>query len=413
MSTNQVTNSSSLRFVTTITHTYSSVGRYFFGFYHRAAFFQKTSTVILVVVDRFSKAAHFGMLPTSFTAQKVADLFAHMVFKHHGMPRSMVSDRDAIFMSQFWQQLFRNCGTKLRMSSAYHPQSDGQTEVVNKALQQYLRCFVNTKPSLWGKFLHLAEWHYNTTIHSSTGYSPFQVVFGKPPPTLPAYIAGSSHLEALDTTLIDRDTILQTLRKKLEKAQEAMKFYADKKRLPHPFKVGDLVLVKLRPYRQTSVAGKRNHKLSKRYFGPFAIIEQIGEVAFKLQLPAESKIHPVFHSSQLKPFHGTSENDPTIDAEVPPDTHPIAILDWKIENNVPSQVLVQWSNSFPEDSTWESLSDMIAAYPELHLEDKVFSDGDRDVMNQQEVQVEEEVEIATTRPKRKVTIPKRLQDCVR
>jgi len=97
------------------------------------------------------------MLPTNFTANKVVDLFGQMVFKHHGMPHSMVSDRDVIFMSQLWQQLFRNCGTKLRMSSAYHPQSDGQTEVVNIALQQYLRCFVNTKPKLWGKYLHLAE----------------------------------------------------------------------------------------------------------------------------------------------------------------------------------------------------------------------------------------------------------------
>jgi len=117
----------------------------------------QNNTVILVVVDCFSKAAHFGMLPTNFTANKVVDLFGQMVFKHHGMPHSMVSDRDVIFMSQLWQQLFRNCGTKLRMSSAYHPQSDGQTEVVNIALQQYLRCFVNTKPKLWGKYLHLAE----------------------------------------------------------------------------------------------------------------------------------------------------------------------------------------------------------------------------------------------------------------
>ena len=136
-----------------------------------------------------------------------------MVFKHHGMPQSMVSDRDTIFMSQFWQHLFRNCGSKLRMSSTYHPQSDGQTEVVNKALQQYLRSFVNTTPGSWGKYLHLAEWHYNTTIHYSTSLAPFHIVFGKPPPALATYIAGSSHLEAVDISLTDRDSILQTLKK--------------------------------------------------------------------------------------------------------------------------------------------------------------------------------------------------------
>jgi hypothetical protein len=138
----------------------------------------QTHTVILVVVDRLSKAAHFGSLPTHFTASKVADLFAKMVCKLHGMPRSMVSDRDPIFLSHFWQELFRLSGTKLRMSTAYHPQSDGQTEIVNKVLQQYLRCFVHDKPSQWGQFLHWAEWHYNTAIHTSTGLSPFQIVYG-------------------------------------------------------------------------------------------------------------------------------------------------------------------------------------------------------------------------------------------
>ncbi|MCI32910.1 hypothetical protein A2U01_0054125, partial [Trifolium medium] len=141
------------------------------------------------------------------------------------------------------------------------------------------------------------------------------------------------------------------------------------------------------------VSDRRIHKLSKRYFGPFPIIEQIGEVAFKLQLPAESTIHPVFHCSQLKPFHGTIEDNSTIESEATLETRPVAILDWKFEDNVLSKVLVQWSNSFPEDSTWELVEDMKAAYPELHLEDKVFSDEGRDVMDQQEDLVEEGMDI--------------------
>jgi hypothetical protein len=191
------------------------------------------NTVILVVVDRFSKAAHFAKLPSRFTASQVASVFAETVYKLHGMPKSIVSDRDPIFLSKFWQELFKSSGTKLRMSTAYHPQTDGQTEIVNKALQQYLRCFVHNEPKKWGDYLHWAEWHYNTSVHTSTGMTPFEVVYGKPPPSLPQYIAGTSQVEAVDTELQHRDQILQTLKKKLQKAQETMKRFADKRRIDH------------------------------------------------------------------------------------------------------------------------------------------------------------------------------------
>ncbi|KAI4318246.1 hypothetical protein L6164_026034 [Bauhinia variegata] len=110
-------------------------------------------TMILVVVDRFSKATHFGMLPTHFTAAIVVDLFCHIVCKHHGMPRSIFFDRDPMFMSIFWREHFKASGTKPRMSSSYHPQSDGQTEVMNRILQPYLRAFVHNQPSHWGKYV--------------------------------------------------------------------------------------------------------------------------------------------------------------------------------------------------------------------------------------------------------------------
>jgi hypothetical protein len=198
--------------------------------------------------------------------------------------------------------LFKLIGTKLRISTAYHPQSDGQTEVVNKVMQQYLRCFVHEKPKQWGQILHWAEWHYNTSVYSSTGLTPFQVVYGRPSPTLASYIEGSTTLQALDATLSERNQILNLLKRKLTKAQDTMKSYANKKRIPHTFHVGDLVYVKLGPYRQNSVAGRRIHNLSKRFYGPFRIVQVIGEVAFKLELPPTRKIHPIFHaSSQLKP----------------------------------------------------------------------------------------------------------------
>lgn len=125
-------------------------------------------------------------------------------------------------------------------------------------------------------------------------------------------------------------------------------------------------------------------KLSKRYFGPYKILRKIGEVAFELELPPQSKVHPVFHVSKLKPYHGSDLPN----RDLPPDAidnqpvvQPLAILDWHItQNNLDSKVLVQWEGSFLEDATWEPLHEIVAAFPALHLEDKVDFDGERVVM---------------------------------
>lgn len=127
------------------------------------------NSVILVVVDRFSKGIHLGMLPSSHTAHAVASLFMDIVGKIHGLPRSLVSDRDPLFVSKFWQELFQLSGTQLRMSSAYHPQSDGQTEVLNKIIEQYLRAFVHRRSRTWGKLLLWVEWSHNTSWNVGTG----------------------------------------------------------------------------------------------------------------------------------------------------------------------------------------------------------------------------------------------------
>lgn len=261
-------------------------------------------TVILVVVDRFSKGVHFGALPTNFTAYRVAVLFLDMVCKHHGLPRSLISDRDPVFVSSFWRELFRLSGTRLRMSTAYHPQTDGQTEVMNRVLEQYLRSFVSAHPSQWFKFLAMAEWSYNTSVHSSTGFTPYEIVFGKAPPSIPHYITGSSTNEAVDSLLSSRQVLHDTLRRRLLKAQATMKHQADAHRRDVHFEVGQWVYVRLRPICQRSITGTAHPKLSKRFFGPFQIFEKIGPIAYRLQLPPTAKIHPVFHCSLLRPHQG-------------------------------------------------------------------------------------------------------------
>lgn len=143
------------------------------------------------------------------------------------MPTSIVSDRDPTFMSSFWQDIFKLQGTNLNMSSAYHPQSDGQTEVVNRCLETYLRCFSSDQPKNWAHWLPLAEWWYNTSFHSASKMTPYEVVYGVPPPQLTSYIPGTTKIQAVAKELKTQDQILSLLKENLIAAQVRMKKQAD------------------------------------------------------------------------------------------------------------------------------------------------------------------------------------------
>lgn len=164
----------------------------------------KGNTAIFVVVDRLTKYAHFGALVTGFTARHVAELLLEMVVKHHGFPKSIVSDRDKIFFSLFWKSLMEMSGTHLHHSTSYHPQTDGQTEVVNRGLEQYLRAMVFDRPQQWYYMLCWAEYYYNTSYNSSIRMTPYQALYGKLPPSILPYVAGSSKNASLDDMLQER-----------------------------------------------------------------------------------------------------------------------------------------------------------------------------------------------------------------
>lgn len=148
--------------------------------------------VVFVVVDRLTKYAHFIPLSHPYTAAKVANLYMHYVFKLHGMPSSIVSDRDPVFTSKFWSELLRLQGVTLAMSSAYHPQSDCQTEIVNKSLEHYLRAFAADKPQSWVEWLPLAEFWFNTNFHTSIKLTPFEALYGYPSPRVMDYVPGTT-----------------------------------------------------------------------------------------------------------------------------------------------------------------------------------------------------------------------------
>lgn len=190
----------------------------------------KSISVFLVVVDRLSKYAHFIPLAHPYTASIIAQEFVDNVFKLHGMPSTIVNDRDTIFISVFWKEFFKLQGSKLCMSSGYHPQSDGQTEVVNRCLETYLRCFTSCQPKKWLHWLPWAEWSYNTSYHTSSKFTPFEVVYGYPPPHIASYELGIAKLDIVEQGLLTRDKLLAMLRTNLQVARNRMKTQADKHR---------------------------------------------------------------------------------------------------------------------------------------------------------------------------------------
>jgi uncharacterized protein YdcH (DUF465 family) len=244
--------------------------------------------VILVMVDRLTKYAHFIPLKHPYTATSVAKAAFNNVVKLHGMPLSIVSDRDRVFTSSFWKELFALFGTQLHMSTAYHPQSDGQTEHVNQSLEMYLRCAIHETPTKWYSWLALAEFWYNTAHHSAIGCSPFKALYKEEPHygLLPD-LHEISNADVKDF-LQERQTCSDMLKHHLERARLRMKQYADRNRSDRQFQVGDSVYLKLQPYAQSSVANRKYPKLAYKFYGPFTIEAKFGQVAYKLKLPDSS-----------------------------------------------------------------------------------------------------------------------------
>jgi ribosomal protein L21E len=255
---------------------------------------------ILVIIDKLTKYGHFIPLRHPYTALTIAQKYIDTVYKLHGLPSMVISDRDPIFTSKLWQELFRLTDTKMNMSSAHHPQTDGQTEKLNQCLESYLRCVVHASPTKWAQWLPLAEYWYNTNFHSALGKTPFEVLYGYKPRNLGVSNLQSDTSSELAGWLEHRQETTALLQQQLLRAQQRMKNQEDKSRTEREFAVGDMVYMKLQPYAQTSVARRSNHKLAFKFFGPYEVLSRVGKVAYKLKLPANSQIHPVLHVSQLK-----------------------------------------------------------------------------------------------------------------
>uniref|UniRef100_A0A803TQ29 Gypsy retrotransposon integrase-like protein 1 n=1 Tax=Anolis carolinensis TaxID=28377 RepID=A0A803TQ29_ANOCA len=313
-------------------------------------------TTILVVVDLFTKLAHFVPCEGLPTAKETTDLFLQHVFRLHGLPKSLVTDRGSQFTSRFWKALQKLLGIDSRLSSAHHPQTDGQTERTNATLEQYLRCYVNYQQDNWASLLPLSEFAYNNGVQASTKETPFFANYGFHPRFFPPVIE-TSEVPAAEDWLQELTAVQQLLLQQLDQAKEDYKRHADKHRQPGPeIKVGERVFLSTR----FLPSHRPCRKLDARFIGPYPVVAQLNPVTFKLQLPRSMRIHPVFHRSLLLPADGVR---PDTDQPAPPPVLMNGEEEFEVEDILDSrfhrrrlQYLIDWVGFGPEERSWEDAS---------------------------------------------------------
>src|SRR5687767_9004996 len=246
---------------------------------------------IWVIVDRMTKSAHFLSVKTSYSAEDYAKLYIREMVKLHGIPLSIISDRGTQFTSHFWKSFQRGLGTKVKLSTTFHHQTDGQAERTIQTLEDMLRACVLEFQGSWDDHLPLIEFAYNNSYHSSIEMAPFEALYGRRCRSLVGWF------EVGEIALIDPDLVLDAMekermiREKLKTAQSRQKSYSDVRRRDLEFGLNDWVYLKVSPMKGVVRFGKEG-KLSPRYVGPYQIVKRVGSVAYELELPLEmSMVH--------------------------------------------------------------------------------------------------------------------------
>nr|GEZ87393.1 hypothetical protein [Tanacetum cinerariifolium] len=296
---------------------------------------------IWVIVDRLTKSAIFAPMRETDPLEKLVKLYLKEVVARHGIPISIICDRDPRFASRFWRTLQKAVGTSLDMSTAYHPETDGQSERTIQTLEDMLRACAIDFGKGWVNHLPLTE-------------------VGE------AQILGP---ELIQETV---EKIIQ-IKQRMQAARDRQKSYADLKRKPMEFQVGDKVMLKVSPWKGVVRFGKRE-KLNPRYVGPFNVLERVGDVAYKLDLPEElSKVHNTFHVSNLKKCHADEPlavplDGLHVDDKLHFDEEPVEIMDREVKRLKRSQiplVKVRWNSKRGPEFTWEREDQFRKKYPHL------------------------------------------------
>ena len=254
---------------------------------------------LLVFVDRFTKMIRIAPCNKTVTAEGIARLFIDTVFKLHGMPASLVSDRDPRFTGRFWRALTSMLGIELKFSTAYHPQTDGQTERANRSIEEMLRHFVATQQDQWEEYLPLVEFAHNNSTSQTTTFTPFELNYNRPPSTpFDRTIPLDREVPAAATLAEQHQLRLESATAAMRGAQQRQKTAADRRRRHLEFQVGEYVWLSTANFKFTHL---QSRKFTPRYFGPFMILKRISSVTYQLRLPDNYKVHDVFHVSLLKP----------------------------------------------------------------------------------------------------------------
>jgi len=315
---------------------------------------------ITVFVDRLTKMIHLVPGKTSDDAPTVARQYLNNIFRLHGLSSEIVSDRGSVFTSRFWTAFMKLLDVRMATSTAFHPQTDGQTERVNRTVEQMLRFWVNYKQNNWDDLLPLVEFAVNNQKHSSTSFSPFYLNYGQHPIT-PSNAVLSSLIPSAKLTHDELRSTLTLAKDLLRSAQDRMASLANSKRTDLTFNVGDRVLLSTANITVANQANRPSHKLAPRWTGPFSILERVGPVAYRLDLPHTLPIHPVIHVSRLRPYSDPLSFNPSRD--VPPRPPPDIVAEqpeWEVEaildkrlHRRKTQYLVKWLGYPESESTWE------------------------------------------------------------